>query len=86
MFITQMCLDIELKGVVDPEAKRINKTIKRKYCHHVSFLVPGCKPMGPIDSPLCVCPSVPLSVLPFVTDYLGNRLMKFSEIWYVDAF
>ena len=29
-----------------------------------------------------VCPFV----LPSVTDYLGNHLMKFSEIWYVDAF
>ena len=33
-----------------------------------------------------VRPSVRPSVLPSVTDYLGNRLMKFSEIWYVDAF
>ena len=25
------------------------------------------------------------SIRPSVTDYLGSRLMKFSEIWYVDA-
>ena len=42
----------------------------------------GCKLTAPIDSPLCFRSSV----CPSVTDYLGNRLMKFSEIWYVDAF
>ena len=30
--------------------------------------------------------SVCASVRPSVTDYFGNRLMKFSEIWYVDIF
>ena len=33
-----------------------------------------------------VRPTVCPSVHPSVTDFLGNCLMKFSEIWYVDAF
>ena len=48
----------------------------------ILLLVPGCKPNGPIDSP----PFVRAFVRAFVTDYLGKGLMKFTEIWYVDAF